>query len=804
MVVEVQLIGWKVKIFAPLQSMKLERTSNSEKEGGVAAGVATSEVGTWDDHRVIPPTNACGAGEASTVIHTQPKDASGVSPSIIQNPTETGGISGVGSDANLIVNQLKEIGEIRDLKSLSDIDGTWKHQLLGYTEKPVKETEEDNGKDSGPRVLTETARDDCNVSASANKDRIATIDEETSEDDKTRAFPTARKNLATTWDAVETIQAEQSNNLLSRTGQRNQAIFEASRTSQLVDSPSTKIKCLERKVSETCLCSGVVDMVGKWDDHRVISPTTPTSPRARSLPSNRGLRPQILHTPVVVRQQGVSRDASAADKDLSQRLIDASEGIMENSHPPMANILTPIRNGNPQSEEEKDESILHLDNTVRYEVYVSTPNQRNEGSPNPEDVQAAVTASGGTTSPGSTPSLRLSNGNISKIQEAVASEANDEDEDEANQVNQGRAENNEEEGSLPHVMAPSFKSAASLPAHEDINNSARSFRDHLVAINPDASQEDSRRAFLIVLKYRARRRAESMLIEKPESTLNELVQGLKEMLERTSQVQRNKTHPRPSKQLPGESSDDPLFHRTIKLATQSYHEYQKNTEYQKEDVTLEKFLEGLNQSVKSLAIREARPITDQTRNTTLEGEARLAPNEQPLEPTQLPAQSEASLANTATDHGDRDDCRDYRSERQGRDEDYRGRSSEIDSQVSRREIFLTFTGKCHYCGKVGHMARSHNLKQRSVANQQKSKDPASNHQTIQVDAEEEASCLREMILWQDLRIHELKEWNDRLRRDNSSSTSRDQTSQADPPSAMALWTIFGQKNKFPRSKFNWV
>ncbi|EFP08117.1 hypothetical protein CRE_17304 [Caenorhabditis remanei] len=790
MVVEVQLIGWKVKIFAPLQSMKLERTSNSEKEGGVAAGVATSEVGTWDDHRVIPPTNACGAGEASTVIHTQPKDASGVNPSIIQNPTETGGIPGVGSEANLIVNQLKEIGEIRDLKSLSDIDGTWKHQLLGYTEKPVKETEEDNGKDSVPRVLTETAREDYNVSASANKDRIATIDEKTSEDDKNRAFPTGRKNLATTWDAVDAIQAEQPSNLVSRTGQMNRASLEAGRASHLVDSPSTKTKCLERKVSETCLCSGVVDMVRKWDDHRVISPTTPTSPRARSLSSNRGLRPQILHTPVVVRQQGVSRDEPAADMDWSQRLIDASEGIMENSHPPMANNMTPIGNGSSQPEEEKDESIPHANPDIT--------------SPNPEDVQAAVTASGGTTSPESTPPLRLSNGNFPKIQEAVASEANDEDEDEANQVNQGRAENNEEEGSLPHVMAPSFKSAASLPAHEDINNSARSFRDHLVAINPDASQEDSRRAFLTVLKYRARRRAESMLIEKPESTLNELVQGLKEMLERTSQVQRNKTHPRPSKQLPGESSDDFLFHRTIKLATQSYHEYQKNTEYQKEDVTLEKFLEGLNQSVKSLAIREARPITDQTRNTTLEGEARLAPNERPLEPTQLPAQSEASLANTATDHGDRDDCRDYRSERQGRDEDYRGRSSEIDSQVSRREIFLTFTGKCHYCGKVGHMARSHKLKQRSEANQQKSKDPVSNHQVIQVDAEEEASCLREMILWQDLRIHELKEWNDRLRRDNSSSTSRDQTSQADPPSAMALWTIFSQKNKFPRSKFNLV
>ncbi|KAF1760851.1 hypothetical protein GCK72_009102 [Caenorhabditis remanei] len=242
MVVEVQLIGRKVKIFAPLQSMKLERTSNSEKEGGVAAGVATSEVGTWDDHRVIPPSNACGTGEASTVIHTQPKDASGVNPSIIQNPTETGGMSGVGSDANLIVNQLKEIGEFRDLKSLSDIDGTWKHQLLGYTEGPVKATEEDNGEDSVPRVLTETAREDCNVSASANKDRIATIDEKTSEDDKKRAFPTARKNLATTWDAVETIQAEQPNNLVSRSGQMNRAIFEASRTSQLVDSPSTKIQ----------------------------------------------------------------------------------------------------------------------------------------------------------------------------------------------------------------------------------------------------------------------------------------------------------------------------------------------------------------------------------------------------------------------------------------------------------------------------------------------------------------------------------------------------------------------------------
>ncbi|EFO99380.1 hypothetical protein CRE_20165 [Caenorhabditis remanei] len=532
-------------------------------------------------------------------------------------------------------------------------------------------------------------------------------------------------------------------------------------------------------------------MVGKWDDHRVISPTTPTSPRARSLSSNRGLRPQILHTPVVVRQQGVSRDESAADMDLSQRLIDASEGILENSHPPMANILTPIRNGGPQSEEEKDESIPHanLDNTVRYEVYVSTANERNEESPNPEDVQAAVTASGGTTSPGSTPPLRLSNGNFPKIQEAVASEANDEDEDEANQVNQRRAEINKEEGFLPHVMAPPFKSATSLPAHEDINNSARSFKDQLVTINSDASQEDSRRAFLTVLKYRARRRAENILIEKPASTLNELVQGLKERFECTSHVQRNKTHPRSSKQSPGESSSDSLFHRTIKLAKQSYHEYQKNLEYQKEDVTLEKFLEGLNQSVKSLVIREARPITDQTRNTTLEGEARLVPNEQPLEPTQLPAQLEASLANTATDH---------------RDGDYRGRSSENDSQVSRREIFLTFTGKCRYCGKVGHMARSHNLKQRSVANQQKSKDPTSNHQTIQVDAEEEASCLREMILWQDLRIHELKEWNDRLRRDNSSSTSRDQTSQADPPSAMALWTIFGQKNKFPRSKFNLV
>ncbi|EFO96366.1 hypothetical protein CRE_14678 [Caenorhabditis remanei] len=749
MVVEVQLIGWKVKIFAPLQSMKLERTSNSEKEGGVAAGVATSEVGTWDDHRVIPPTNACGAGEASTVIHTQPKDASGVNPSIIQNPTEAGGISGVGSDANLIVTQLKEIGEIRDLKSLSDTDGTWKHQLLGYTEKPVKETEEDNGKDSVPR--------------------------KTSEDDKNRAFPTGRKNLATTWDAVDTIQAEQPSNLVSRTGQMNRASLEAGRASHLVDSPSTKTKCLERKVSETCLCSGVVDMVGKWDDHRVISPTTPTSPRARSLSSNRGLRPQILHTPVVVRQQGVSRDESAADMDWSQRLIDASEGIMENSHPPMANNLTPIRNGSPQSEEEKDESMPHVNPDIT--------------SPNPEDVQAAVTASGGTTSPGSTPPLRLSNGNFPKIQEAVASEAIDEDEVETNQVNQRRAEINEEEGFPPHVMAPSFKSATS---------------DHLVTINPDASQEDSRRAFLTVLKYRARRRAESMLIEKPESTLNELVQGLKEMFECTSHVQRNKTHSRSSNELPGESSADSLFHRTIKLAKQSYHEYQKNLEYQNEDVTLEKFLEGLNQAIKSLAIREARPITDQTRSTALEGEARLVPNEQPLEPTQLPAQLEASLANTATDHGDRDDCRDHRSERQGRDDDYSGRSSAIDSQVSRREIFLTFTGKCHYCGKVGHMARSHNLKQRTVANQQKSKDPASNHQAIQVDAEEEASCLREMILWQDLRIHELKEWNDRLRRDNSSATSRDQTSQADPPSAMALWTMFGQKNKFPRSKFNLV
>ncbi|EFO94793.1 hypothetical protein CRE_01506 [Caenorhabditis remanei] len=672
-------------------------------------------------------------------------------------------MSGVGSDANLIVNQLKEIGEIRDLKSLSDIDGTWKHQLLGYTEELVKATEEDNGKDFDSRGFIDTTREDCNVSASANKDRIATIDEKTSEDDKKRAFPTGRKNLATTWDAVDTIQAEQPSNLVSRTGQMNRASLEAGRASHLVDSPSTKTKCLERKVSETCLCSGVVDMVGKWDDHRVISPTTPTSPRARSLSSNRGLRPQILHTPVVVRQQGVSRDESAADMDLSQRLIDASEGILENSHPPMANILTPIRNGGPQSEEEKDESIPHanLDNTVRYEVYVSTANERNEESPNPEDVQAAVTASGGTTSPGSTPPLRLSNGNFPKIQEAVASEANDEDEDEANQVNQRRAEITK-------------KKAFYLTSWHHRSN---------------ASQEDSRRAFLTVLKYRARRRAENILIEKPASTLNELVQGLKERFECTSHVQRNKTHPRSSKQSPGESSSDSLFHRTIKLAKQSYHEYQKNLEYQKEDVTLEKFLEGLNQSVKSLVIREARPITDQTRNTTLEGEARLVPNEQPLEPTQLPAQLEASLANTATDH---------------RDGDYRGRSSENDSQVSRREIFLTFTGKCRYCGKVGHMARSHNLKQRSVANQQKSKDPTSNHQTIQVDAEEEASCLREMILWQDLRIHELKEWNDRLRRDNSSSTSRDQTSQADPPSAMALWTIFGQKNKFPRSKFNLV
>ncbi|EFP04433.1 hypothetical protein CRE_25728 [Caenorhabditis remanei] len=293
---------------------------------------------------------------------------------------------------------------------------------------------------------------------------------------------------------------------------------------------------------------------------------------------------------------------------------------------------------------------------------------------------------------------------------------------------------------------------------------------------------------------------------------DEQIEELSKQLDRISQGSHYSTsesstseasHLRSTYDPPGESSADSLFHKALKLTMQSYHEYRKDPEYQNE-VSLERLLERLNQAIKSLAIREAPSTTDQTPDTAREGEACLVPNQQPPEPTQLSTQLAASLANTATDHKDQDDCRDHRSERQGRDDDYGGRSSENDSQVSRREILLTFTGKCHYCGKVGHMARSHKLKQQSVANQQKSKDPVSNHQVIQVDAEEEASCLREMILWQDLRIHELKEWNDRLRRDNSSSTSGNQTSQADPPSAMALWTIFGQKNKFPRSKFNLV
>ncbi|EFP04306.1 hypothetical protein CRE_26595 [Caenorhabditis remanei] len=186
---------------------------------------------------------------------------------------------------------------------------------------------------------------------------------------------------------------------------------------------------------------------------------------------------------------------------------------------------------------------------------------------------------------------------------------------------------------------------------------------------------------------------------------DEQIEELSKQLDRISQGSHYSTsesstseasHLRSTYDPPGESSADSLFHKALKLTMQSYHEYRKDPEYQNE-VTLERFLERLNQAIKSLAIREAPSTTDQTPDTAREGEARLVPNQQPPEPTQLSTQLAASLANTATDHKDQDDCRDHRSERQGRDDDYGGRSSENDSQCSElmNLIFRLFIGGFH-------------------------------------------------------------------------------------------------------------
>ncbi|EFO83874.1 CRE-TWK-11 protein [Caenorhabditis remanei] len=109
------------------------------------------------------------------------------------------------------------------------------------------------------------------------------------------------------------------------------------------------------------------------------------------------------------------------------------------------------------------------------------------------------------------------------------------------------------------------------------------------------SQEDVNRTFPTGLKEEARDDAESILAESPDTTFDDNVQEMKEMLVDTNHRQRSKALSRSSKKVTGESAEL-FFHRISELARQSY---SGNTTSKKE-VAPEKFLIDLNPDSKSL------------------------------------------------------------------------------------------------------------------------------------------------------------------------------------------------------------
>ncbi|EFP06475.1 hypothetical protein CRE_08387 [Caenorhabditis remanei] len=760
---------------------RLERQSNNRQggEGYAEATQVSHGVGEWADHCVSPPTAVPDLAEVtSPVIRIKPSGASAESLNPSRNTPETSGISGFGLNTDYIANHLKAIGEIRDLENFADDEDTSVNQRK-YTEEQVETSDEEDFEDGFiPRVMApsgratptldsygETSQEDFNGSVRALKGRVAAIEEEAPDGDKERAFPTMLKDQAggsletipnedrgrdhnadkvgsmnnplrnckplvpwnaqksadsVTDDTKSTIQqlllmkketiedldmackaanklaVEQRINLQLVQRQVDRALFVAEKLNHPEEALSTKPVYLDRKVSDCGFRNQEVIGVGSGNDHRVIPPTAATTTRTRSLSPNSGTNTQHPYTHVVVRHQVPSFLMASHSNNLLQDL---------------------------ESEDESQE-----------EVNRTCPTGPKDGARDEEDF---------------------------------------------------------DEGFIPQVMVLSFGTSLPLESYggttrEGFNGFVRAFNDRILAMDADPSDEGKKRVFLTALKDQARDRAESILMDNPNATFKDIVQGMKAIFMDTSHRQRSKALLPSSKQVTGESTES-FVHRISKPARQSHSD---NATFQKKE-TLEKSLNGQNPDIKSLVMPNTPATPEEAPSDAVSVDGCATPADQPAPNAQLPAELIASPTNIVID------CKDRVRQRNVSRNDRRQDRNRGGNGSPKR--------KCYYCLKTGHFVRECRQKREDRENRiitQRSNrdwDPRHNHQ-VDVNAvgrDDEVKALRDAIQARDEQIEKLSKQLGRISQGSHYSTSGSSTSEArhlrstyDPPGNPSADSLF--------------